>query len=400
MTKNLLRTALIAVLPVTLSACSYLGAKFTDDKIQYESSNARAPLEIPPDLSQLPRDNRYGVPERTREVRASDLQQTETAAASSGTGTVSSRTSVVLPETVTAKIMHEGDLRWVHTEVPAEQLWPIVQDFWTAVGLTIRSQDPKTGYIETEWAENKARLPQDIIRATIGKLIDAVYSTGERDQYRCRMERSENGTDIYITHRSMVEVVKGGQSDQTMWQPGPRDPQLEAEMVTRLAQTIEKEFNPGMKKSELPSAKTAEDEVKAAGKSAAAEVPVYKSEIVNGDSGKASAVIIKEPFDRAWRRTALAIDRMNFTVVDRDRTKGMFLVKYLDPAYEDQQKKNQGFFKNLFSSTTAVEPPTYQIRLASDGASQSRITVTAEDGSADKTGVAPKILTLLAEQTR
>ena len=100
----------------------------------------------------------------------------------------------MLPETVTAKVMRDGDIRWVHTQVPAQQLWPVVQDFWASVGLTIKNQDPKTGYIETEWAENKARLPQDIIRATLGKLIDAVYSTGERDQYRCRLERNPDGS--------------------------------------------------------------------------------------------------------------------------------------------------------------------------------------------------------------
>ena len=393
MNKTVLRVAVMAALPVALSGCSYLQQNFTNDKVQYESSNSRAPLEIPPDLSQLPRENRYAVPERQRTVKATDVERREQAAAQPGTA-ASAKT--VLPETVTAKVIREGDLRWVHTEVPAEQLWPVVQDFWASVGLTIRAQDPKTGYIETEWAENKARLPQDIIRATLGKLIDAVYSTGERDQYRCRLERGENGgTDIYITHRSMVEVVKD-KTESTIWQPGPRDPQLEAEMATRLAQKIEQEFNPGVKKSELPSTKAAAAEKAADAK---LEAPQYKSEIVNGADGKAAAVIIKEPFDHAWRRVALAIDRMNFTVADRDRTKGVFLVKYLDPAYEEKMKKQQGFFANLFSSTKTIEPPTYQIKLTGEG-DQSRLTVSSENGGPDTTGVAPKIITLLGEQTR
>lgn len=393
MNKTVLRVAVMAALPVALSGCSYLQQNFTNDKVQYESSNSRAPLEIPPDLSQLPRENRYAVPERQRTVKATDVERREQAAAQPGTA-ASAKT--VLPETVTAKVIREGDLRWVHTEVPAEQLWPVVQDFWASVGLTIRAQDPKTGYIETEWAENKARLPQDIIRATLGKLIDAVYSTGERDQYRCRLERGEHGgTDIYITHRSMVEVVKD-KTESTIWQPGPRDPQLEAEMATRLAQKIEQEFNPGVKKSELPSTKAAAAEKAADAK---LEAPQYKSEIVNGADGKAAAVIIKEPFDHAWRRVALAIDRMNFTVADRDRTKGVFLVKYLDPAYEEKMKKQQGFFANLFSSTKTIEPPTYQIKLTGEG-DQSRLTVSSENGGPDTTGVAPKIITLLGEQTR
>lgn len=395
MNKTVIRLAVLAALPAMLGGCSYLGQTFTNDKVQYESSNSRAPLEIPPDLSQLPRENRYQVPVRTRAVNATDVAAQQPAEGQAAQP--AQQKASVLPQTVTAKILKEGDVRWVHTEVPAEQLWPVIQDFWASVGLTIRSQDPKTGYIETEWAENKARLPQDIIRATLGKLIDTVYSTGERDQYRCRMERGENGgTDIYITHRSMVEVVKD-KTESTVWQPGPRDPQLEAEMTTRLAQKIEQEFNPGVKKSSLPSVKAAAAE-KAEGSKLSA--PVYKSEIVNGADGKAAAVIIREPFDHAWRRVALAIDRMNFTVTDRDRTKGLFLVKYLDPSYEEKMKKEQGFFTNLFSRTKTVEPPTYQIRVAADGKDQSRLTVTGENGAPDATGVAPKIITLLAEQTR
>ena len=168
-------------------------------------------------------------------------------------------------------------------------------------------------------------------------------------------------------------------------------------MATRLAQKIEEEFNPNLKKSELPSVKAAKAE-KAAGDTGLS-TPVYKSEIVNGADGKAAAVIIKEPFDRAWRRTALAIDRMNFTVSDRDRTKGIFLVKYLDPSYEEEMKRKQGFFTNLFSQTKTIEPPLYEIKLANEG-TQTRLTVLDGNGNPDKTGVAPKIVTLLGEQTR
>ena len=172
MKMKLLRVAVLAVTPVALSACSYLGAQFTNDKVQYESSNSRAPLEVPPDLSQVPHDNLYNVPQRTRDVSASSMQQGQQAAAANRT---SAAQSTVLPETVTAKVMRDGDIRWVHTQVPAQQLWPVVQDFWASVGLTIKNQDPKTGYIETEWAENKARLPQDIIRATLESLAYQTY---------------------------------------------------------------------------------------------------------------------------------------------------------------------------------------------------------------------------------
>lgn len=154
------------------------------------------------------------------------------------------------------------------------------------MGLQIKDQDAASGVIQTEWAENKANLPRDIIRGTLGKVLDFVYDTGERDQYRARMERNDDNTcNIYITHRQMVEVLKGKQEDSTIWQQGPSDPQLEAEMLTRLAQKLESEFNPQAKPEEQKQLDAL-----------AAVKYTPQSEIVKGADGKAEAVLINEPF--------------------------------------------------------------------------------------------------------
>ena len=243
--------------------------------------------------------------------------------------------------------------------------------------------------MQTEWAENKANLPKDIIRGTIGKVLDVVYDTGERDQYRARMERNDDGTcDIYITHKQMVEVLKGKQEDSTIWQPGPSDPQLEAEMLTRLAQKLETEFNPAAK----PEEQRALDAL-----AAVKYVPV--SEVVKAADGTPEAVVISEPFDRAWRRVGVALDRAGFDITDRDRREGLIMVKYLDPDYEKEAKKAQGFFSNMFGKGSAVDPVPYQIRLTPEGDS-TRVTVSGADGKADTTGVAPRIVNLIGEQTR
>ena len=242
MTKLSLRLAVLAAAATAVSGCSVLGIDFTDEKVQYESSNSRANLEVPPDLTPIGNDNRFAVPSRTTVVSANaEAARRQAAAAQAGTPVASE----IVPATVTAKVMKDGVDRWLRVNAKPEELWPVVQDFWPSVGLVVKAQDAKTGYMETEWAENKAKLPQDIIRRTVGKVLDFAYSTGEQDQYRVRMERNEdNTTDIYITHRSMVEVVTGAQNDSTIWQPGPNDPTLEAEMLQRLALRIDAEFNP------------------------------------------------------------------------------------------------------------------------------------------------------------
>ncbi|MDY4162038.1 MAG: outer membrane protein assembly factor BamC [Sutterella sp.] len=386
MNKRTLRAAALCPALLVLGGCSALGINFSDDKVQYEASNTRANLEVPPDLAPIPNDNRFEVPARPGVVSAN----AETARMEAA-GEVKAERGAIVQRTVVSKMMRDGASRWLRVNADAEQLWTVVQDFWPSVGLVVRRQDPKTGYMETEWAENKAKLPQDIIRGTIGKVLDFAYSTGERDQYRCRIERNEDGTsDIFITHRSMVEVVTGSQSDSTMWQPGPADPTMEAEMLQRLALRIDSEFNPEAE----PAAKAADivQQQDLTKKEA-------RSDVVKGADGKLEAVVLKEPFDRAWRTVGLVVDRMGFELVDRDRAAGYFAVRYLDPDYEAKVKSERGFFTRVFGSDKAVDVPEYRIRLGDEG-SVTRVTVIGGDGNDDKTGVAPNILTLLAEQLR
>lgn len=385
MVNRALRAAAVVSAIAALTGCNALGVNFGDEKVQYETSTSRAPLEVPPDLNTVTNNDRFAVPSHPQIVSAN----AEAAKARMDAEARGDQPSQVLPETDYAKVVRDGQFRYVHVAVSPDRVWPLLQDFWASVGLAVKYQDAKTGIIQTEWAENKANLPKDIIRATIGKALDVVYDTGTRDQYRARMERAEDGTtNIFITHRQMVEVLKGRQEESTIWQPGPSDPELEAVMLTRLAQMLETEFNP----------KAKPEEQKALEQLAAVKYSPM-SRIEEGADGKPVAVVIDEPFDRAWRRVGVALDRGGFEVTDRDRTQGLFMINYLDPDYEQQKKSEQGFFANLFSNAEAVDPVPYRIRLTPDGET-TRVTVTGEDGRADTTGVAPRILTLIGEQTR
>lgn len=385
MVNRALRAAAVVSAIAALTGCNALGVNFSDEKVQYETSTSRAPLEVPPDLNTVTNNDRFAVPARPQIVSAN----AEAAKARMDAEARGEAPTQVLPQTEFAKVVRDGQFRYVHVTVSPDKVWPLLQDFWASVGLAVKSQDARTGIIQTEWAENKANLPKDIIRATIGKVLDVVYDTGTRDQYRARMERADDGTtNIFITHRQMVEVLKGPQEESTIWQPGPNDPELEAVMLTRLAQMLETELNPAAKPQEQKAIDAME---------AVKYAPV--SHIVEGAGGKPSAVLIDEPFDRAWRRVGVALDRGGFEVTDRDRSQGLFMINYLDPNYEQKQKQNQGFFTNLFSKAKAVDPVPYRIRLSDEG-DKTRVTVLGEDGRADTTGVAPRILTLIGEQTR
>ncbi len=384
MNKRFLCMALAPAL-VALGGCSALGVNFSDDKVQYSAAQSRTNLEVPPDLAPIPQNDRFDIPARRGAVSAN-----AEAARAQASQAPQERTDNIVQKTTLSTMMRDGNTRWLHVKMDAQNVWPILQDFWGTVGLNIASQDPKTGYIETGWAENKAKLPQDFIRQTLGKVIDFAYSTGERDQYRARVERNTDGTsDVYITHRSMVEVLTGHDKESSRWQPGPSDPVLEAEMLKRLALHIENELNPAQKAVKS----TAEVPSKDVTPQTALSNPVKDAQ------GNLTAVDINEPFDRAWRTLGLVVDRMGFEVVDRDRSSGYYLVRYLDPAYERQKKSERGLFDKMFNSDAAVEAPQYRLHL-DNGATTSRLTVQGPDGGADPTGVASNILTLLAEQLR
>jgi outer membrane protein assembly factor BamC len=200
-------------------------------RLSLEHDDTPAGLEVPPDLTQLSKETRYQQPPNGT-ISASTFQtQTTAAAAASAPATI----QVIAPQSVgDFKIERLGNDRWLSTKLTPEQVYPQVRTFWKDNGFNLVQDRPEAGVIETDWAENRAKLPNDIIRNTIGKLIDSAYSTGELDKFTTRVERTATGSDIFITHRGMAEVYVGDRKDATVWQARPPDPQLEATFLSRL----------------------------------------------------------------------------------------------------------------------------------------------------------------------
>lgn len=351
-------------LAVTLSACSVLES----DKIDYKSATKGATLEVPPDLTQLSRDTRYTVPGGVVSAAAFEAGQAQQprGAASAAPKSIGD-----------VRIERDGNQRWLVVDRPADQLWDPVRDFWIENGFVYVLEQPKLGLLETDWAENRAKLPQDIIRSTIGKVFDSLYSTGERDKFRTRLERNASGgTEIYISHRGMVEVYTNTQKESTVWQPRPADPELETEFLRRL----------------MVKLGVSEEQSKAA---AAAPVPSAPSARM-ATVDNVPVVQLDEGFDRAWRRVGVSLDRTGFTVEDRDRSQGVYFVRYVAPT----EKKEQGFFGKLFGrSPDAVPPLKYRIVVRSEG-NQSTVSVLNAAGAPESSANAQRIVRVLADDLK
>jgi outer membrane protein assembly factor BamC len=364
----------------TLGACSTATELLEAKKIDYKSAGQLPPLEIPPDLTTPARDNRYIVPETGKgSATLSDYQAGRQQQGKSGQGSI-------LPAVEKMRVERAGSQRWLVVHEPPEKLWPLVRDFWQENGFLITLNVPEAGIMETDWAENRAKIPQDWIRSTLGKLIDQVYSTPERDKFRTRLERTEEGTsEIYVSHRGMVEVFTDVQKQQSVWQARAPDPELEAEFLRRLMVRLGAQED----KARQIAATAASGQAKAA---------------LSKGIGGFETLEVFEPFDRTWRRVGLALDRVGFTVEDRDRQKGQYFVRYADPDAEMERKSREkpGLLSRLAfwkSGDSTAKTEQYRVHVR-QFAGKSVVQVLNKDGGAETSQTTHRILGLLHEQLR
>ena len=376
--RRLASCSLAAVFAGLIAGCADLGIE--SKKIDYKSASAvRVPtLEVPPDLTSPARDDRFVVPDTGGKGSA-------TYSAYSGERTqAAQRPSEVLPDVDKVRVERSGNQRWLVIKETPDKLWGQVKDFWQELGFLIKFELPEAGVMETDWAENRAKIGEDFLRNWLGKVIDSLYSTAERDKFRTRLEpgSTPGTTEVYISHRGMYEVYVSEGKDQTRWQPREADPELEAEMLRRLMVR----FGSDARRAQIEVAE-------------AKNRPVERAKLER-PAGGAGSLVVQESFDRAWRRVGLALDRVGFTVEDRDRSKGLYFVRYVDPE-SDVQNKDPGLLSKLaFWKPSAPDPQTKYRVYVKEGGARTTVQVLSAEGGADQSDTGKKILDLLFEQLK
>jgi outer membrane protein assembly factor BamC len=377
-----LRSACFAA-AAAVGACGTLGSfEMPTKKIEYKSAAAKKlpSLEVPPDLTRPTGDERFVVPEGAGKgtVTYRDYARERVARVEG------SSPAAVLPTQQDARVERAGTQRWLVVSGDPEKLWPVVKEFWLELGFIVDVEMPEAGIMETDWAENRARIPDGIIRNTLGRLLDSVYSTSERDKFRTRLERGAKPgtTEIFISHRGMDEVYTTMAEDQTKWQPRPPNPELEAEMLRRLMVRL------GVQEER---AKT----------QVAAKPAPPRATLQRGKDGQ--TLTLDEAFDRAWRRVGLALDRVGFTVEDRDRSKGIYFVRYIDPGIDARTgaPEDRGWFSRFkfWGKSDPKKAAQYRV-VVKDLGERAEVNVLNKDGVRDQSPIAARILTLLQEQLR
>lgn len=317
-------------------------------------------LEIPPDLTAPGVQDQYAIPD------GSETSASYSDFAKGGTTQQARAASGVLPQAKNVHLERSGALRWLVVEEKAENVWPQIKAFWQENGFNIKSENMQAGVIETEWAENRAKIPQGVIRNMLGKVLDNLYSSGEQDMYRTRLERSKDGntTEIYISHYGKEEVLSADQSS-SKWQSRPNDPGLEATMLQMLMAKL----------GGVAEAKAQADQAQGASAGASAE-PGAALKLQTSANGS-KTILMGEPFDKSWRKVGLALERAGLMVEDKDRVNGLYFLRVAGTA------KKQGLLDKLaFWRSADSKEMRYQV-IVREGSAGVEVSASNGEGASN-----------------
>jgi outer membrane protein assembly factor BamC len=405
---------------LTLAGCDSI--PFIDTTPDYKGAGRGRPLEVPPDLTSVSTSDTYTVPGGTTYSQYSGDQSQQQQEAEK-----------ILPTSDSVKMERAGAQRWLVVQAPVEKVWPVVREFWTELGFAVRIENTQTGVMETEWVDPSS-LTKDDKGNYLDKFqgwLDKLNALNNRQKFRTRLDRGEEEghTEIYMSHRSVSDVPDDGKpmiytpvgkveaskttyADNFKVDPKARaaEEDLDAELLRRLMVKLGIEE----KKSHTIIATTSNE----------------KRASLDKDKAGTVTLMVNDQFDRAWRRVGLALDRIGFLVEDKDRSRGIFFVRYSDLEIASAPEEKKGLLDTLKfwgddeeDKKKAPEPKQeekgltdklkfwnsdqdkadqekqYRVKVER-GETNSMVYITDKDGKRDLSPTANRILSVLYEQLK
>ena len=330
------RLTALSLALLTLAGCGSMSLE--SKRVDYQAAAVKVPqLDVPPDLTTPAAEDHFTIPDGG--IATANYSDYTKGSVSQAQGTS------VLPESKTVHIERNGNQRWLVVNDRAENIWPKIKAFWQENGFEIKTENPQAGIIETDWAENRSRIPMDALRKILGKLIDKLYDSGERDMYHVRLERGKDGssTEIYLTQYGKEEVLTADKVT-TQWQIRPNDPELEATMLQMLMVKLGGAEMQGQLQAEIATPKGLSSDAKLLTRS-------------NGSK----TILLNEPFDRSWRTVGLALEHNGFVIEDKDRASGVYFLRVEETSKEGKDEKSLLDRLAFWSKKDSVKSARYQV---------------------------------------
>ena len=424
--KLLAKSKWLFVLPLFLVLYGCDSIPFVDQVTQpdYKATGRSRPLEVPPDLTSATTNDSYAIPGSTSYSDFKNGQKQDNGQ------------SKILPNPDGMKIVRAGAQRWLVVNAPAEKIWPVIRDFWLDMGFAVKKENPETGVMETEWIKQGDLNIEEGKKAGIDRfdawLDDLSSGTANRKKFRTRLDRGlqEGTTEIYMTHRSVDATDSGKEKVMTPY--GYVDTGYKNDTKTQSEQKVDSkddELDAEILRRLMVKLGVADKRAK---EIIATPVTQKRAEIKKEADGS-SFLEIQDPFDRAWRRLGLALDIIGFVIEDKDRSNGIYFVKYADVDIDDSPKKKKGVLDSLMfwsdddkkdkqnkdTSQTKDKPLSerlkfwggsdkektnpekqYRIKIVSLDNGGSHVVIEYQDGKRNNSSTANRIISLLYDQLK
>jgi outer membrane protein assembly factor BamC len=377
-----------------LSACDSI--PFLDNTSDYKGAGRSKPLEVPPDLTAVRSSDAYSVPGGSTTYNTYNQAQ-----AGEEVGV-----EKVLPSADGVRMEKAGAQRWLVVDAPAEKIWPAVREFWLDQGFAVRVENADTGVIETEWIQADAiKAPED--KRNVGEKFDAwldkLSGFADRRKFRTRLERGEKEgtTEIYMTHSTVSGAPDDGKNKvRTNYGEIETGYRLDGKKSDKTVEENAAEIDAELLRRLMVKLGVAE---KQAQQIAANPVSEKRAEVFK-EADSSVTLKMNDPFDRGWRRVGLALDRIGFVTEDKDRSNGLFYVRYADVDIDDSPKKKKGLYDTLafWKDDDGKTDPAkqYRIKVTENENGGTRVNVVDTEGKNNRSTTANRIISLLYDQLK
>ncbi|HEY8119388.1 MAG TPA: outer membrane protein assembly factor BamC [Methylophilaceae bacterium] len=410
---------LFCLVALTITGCDSI--PFLDTTPDYKGAGRARPLEVPPDLTSVSSSDTYTVPGGTTTYSGYSQEQEGQEAG----------VEKILPSQDSVRFVRAGSQRWLVVDAPPEKIWPVVREFWTDLGFAVRLENSETGVMETEWADAEGLKgnTKGTYLEKFDSYIDKLSGLENRQKFRTRLDRGndQNTTEIYLSHRSLSTAPDDGKT-RIQTQYGEIETGYKSQKTSKSEQdkAIEEDID-----AELLRRLMVKLGVEEKRSQSIIASPVQETRaVISQDKDGTVNLAVNDQFDRAWRRVGLALDRIGFVVEDKDRSKGVFYVRYSDVDIDDEPAKKKGLLDKLKfwgddekkepepepkkddgsvvdklkfwkgSDKEKVDPSKqYQVKVESSG-SGSQVIVADRDGKRSRTNTGNRIIKLLYEQLK
>ncbi|HAJ71758.1 MAG TPA: hypothetical protein DCO68_06730 [Methylophilaceae bacterium] len=408
----------ILSLSIIITACDSI--PFIDNSSDYKGAGHSKPLEVPPDLTVAKSSDAYAVPgSATYSTYNQDQEGQEVGV------------EKVLPTSDSVRMEKAGTQRWLVVKAPAEKIWPAIREFWLDQGFAVRVESPDVGIMETEWVKADAiKLQED--KRNVGEKFDAwldrLSGLADRRKFRTRIERGEKDgtTEIYMTHLTVAAAPDDGKN-RVQTQLGEIDTgyRADANKKSNVVDDFDRDLDAELLRRLMVKLGVEEKQAKQIVENAVTP----KHAKVAKESDSSVTLQLDDSFDRAWRRVGLALDRVGFVMEDKDRSNGLFFVRYADVDIDDKPSKKKGLLETLkFWGDDADEKNTpadkeersiadklqfwkgkdektdpakqYRIKVAENEDGTTNVSVVNQDGKRNPSTTANRIISLLYEQLK